>query len=57
MQDFILNLLGSLMLFYGLFSYTSGIVKASILKVSFKSRDANIAIFYAALGSAILLTF
>jgi hypothetical protein len=56
MQTFILNLLGSLILFYGLFSYTSGIVRASILKVSFKSSHANVAIFYAAVGLAILLT-
>lgn len=56
MQDFISNLLGSLMLFYGLFSYTSGVVKAVVLKSTFKSWDANVAIFYAAAGSAILLT-
>jgi hypothetical protein len=57
MQDFILNLLGSLMLLYGLFSYTLGVTRAVVLKVSFKSWDANIAIFYAALGLSVLLTF
>jgi hypothetical protein len=57
MQTFILNLLGSLMLFYGLFSYTSGVYRASILKLSFKSWDANVAVFYAGVGLAILLTF
>jgi hypothetical protein len=56
MQTFLLNLLGSLMLLYGLFSYTSGVVRAVVLKVIFKSWDANVAIFYAGVGLAILLT-
>jgi hypothetical protein len=56
MQNFILNLLGSLMLFLGLFSYISGVARAVVLKVSFKSLDAIAAIFFAGVGLAILLT-
>ena len=56
MQDFILNLLGSLTLFYGLFSYTSGVVRAVTKKEPFTSLDANVAIFYAGVGLATLLT-
>jgi hypothetical protein len=44
------------MLLYGLFSYISGVVRAVVLKVAFKSWDANVAIFYAGVGLAILLT-
>jgi hypothetical protein len=57
MNTFILNLLGSLMLFYGLFSYISGVVRAVIKKEPFTSWDANVAIFYAAVGLTIILTF
>jgi hypothetical protein len=57
MQIFILNLLGSLMLFYGLFSYTSGVVRAVIKKEPFTPLTANLTMFYASIGLAILLTF
>jgi hypothetical protein len=57
MQTFILNLLGSLMLFYGLFGYISGVVRYVIKNQPFTSWDTIIAIFYAGIGLAILLTF
>jgi hypothetical protein len=57
MNTFLLNLLGSLMLFYGLFSYTSGVVRAALKKEPFTSLDANLAIFYAGVGLTIILTF
>jgi hypothetical protein len=57
MNTFLLNLLGSLMLFYGLFSYTSGVVRAVTKKEPFTSLDAIVAIFYAAVGLSIFLTF
>jgi hypothetical protein len=57
MNTFILNLLGSLMLFNGLFTYTSGVVRAVIKKEPFTPLDANLSIFYAGVGLAIILTF
>jgi hypothetical protein len=57
MNTFLLNLLGSLMLFYGLFSYTSGVVRAVTKKEPFTSLDAIVAIFCAAVGLSIFLTF
>ena len=57
MQTFILNLLGSLMLFYGLFGYISGVVRYVIKNQPLTPWGSNIAIFYAAVGLAILLTF
>ena len=57
MNTFILNLLGSLMLFNGLFTYTSGVVRAVIKKEPFTPLAANLSIFYAGVGLAIILTF
>jgi predicted membrane channel-forming protein YqfA (hemolysin III family) len=56
MQDFILNLLGSLMLFLGVFGYISGVVRYIIKNQPFTSWESNIAIFFAGVGLAILLT-
>ena len=56
MQNFILNLLGSLMLLYGLFSYTSGTIRAIVTKTNFSNSSAITAISIASTGLAILLT-
>ena len=57
MQTFILNLLGSLILYYGLFGYISGVVRYVIKNQPLTPWESNIAIFYAGIGLAILLTF
>jgi predicted membrane channel-forming protein YqfA (hemolysin III family) len=56
MQTFILNLLGSLMLFYGLFGYISGVVRYVIKKEPLTPWGSNLTMFYAGIGLAILLT-
>jgi hypothetical protein len=56
MQTFILNLLGSLMLFYGLFGYISGVVRYVIKKEPFTPLQILLCLIYAGVGLAILLT-
>jgi predicted membrane channel-forming protein YqfA (hemolysin III family) len=53
---FILNLLGSLMLFLGLFGYISGVVRYIIRNQPFTLWESNISIFFAGVGLSILLT-
>jgi hypothetical protein len=57
MQTFILNLLGSLMLFYGLFGYISGVVRYVIKNEPFTPLQILLCLIYAGVGLAILLTF
>jgi hypothetical protein len=56
MQTFILNLLGSLMLFYGLFGHISGVVRYVIKNQPLTPWKSNLTMFYAGIGLAILLT-
>jgi hypothetical protein len=44
------------MLFYGLFGYISGVVRYVIKNQPLTPWESNIAIFYAGVGLAILLT-
>lgn len=56
MMTFLLNLLGSFMLFYGLFSYISGVGRAFLIKRTYVNSSAITSVFLAAIGLTIILS-
>ena len=56
MLDFGFNFIGVFLTVLGVMIYTSGIVRAAIIKKSFSGSDAGIAVVLISLGMAILLT-
>lgn len=56
MTTFLLNLLGSFMLFYGLFSYISGVGRTFLIKRTYTNSSAITSVFLAAIGLTIILS-